>query len=168
MKKKGLIIASLLVLVMSVVFLGCPPPEDETNDPTVPADVLAKLKTFGFTPTSLPVPEGGSYDNYAQPVVETEEDGEYYIKKTFYIMWDKCTTDIMTEYKSAWGSNKAQIKLARNFEASDEFNLKNIGTGISGTVYFTEAGGTDNGVTIKANSIVFIAQETNWSPKPAN
>jgi hypothetical protein len=167
MKKKGLIIASLLVLVMSVVFLGCPPPEDEVkNDPTVPADVLAKLTAFGYSGTSLPVPEGGNYDTYYDNMVATtEEDGDSYHAAVFAVLWDKCTEDMIAEYKKLWGTDvQASIQIARAAPTQkDGFRLKASigGTGEkafrTGQVFFTDDGGELYGKKIKENSIVFLA-----------
>ena len=162
MKKKGLIIASVLILVLSFVFLGCPPPEDETNDPTVPADVLTKLSTFGFTGT-LPVPEGGNYEKYKEATVTTEQDEETYTAPAFYIVWNKCTEDIMTAYKGLWTGKVQSIKATRDISADNSFGLKDIGTNIkSGRVYFTAEGGTLGDLTVGENSIVFFVRK-DWA-----
>jgi len=172
MKKRNLVIAILLVLSLSFVFLGCPDgdgdkteePTPEVKDPTVPQTILTALQSFGFSGT-LPVPTEGNYKTSAQPILEMEEDGDEYTKGAFYVVWDKCTADMMPGYKTLWG-NRAQIQLARDVVADESFTLKNIGTGISGTVYFTVLGGPQNGVDIPANSIVFFAQKSQWTAKP--
>jgi len=168
MKKKGLIIASLLVLVMSFMFIGCPDgdPEETENDPTVSPAAITALKAFGYTDAdNLPVPAGGNFDTYKSFTMTIEDEGEEegevetYHAAAFAILWDKCSEEILATYKTAWGNKVNSIQVARMEVSDKSFSLKTntLGTGIvGGQVIFTPDGGTQDGVTIKANSIVFI------------
>jgi len=136
MKKKGLIIASLLILAMSVVFLGCPPPEEEEKDVLLTdSTAIAALQAIGHSGT-LKAPKDATYDGCNKT---TDND--------VIIAWTGGTADIFDAYAKKLGARITYTESAELTEA-------NLGTGFEGKVYYCAPGGTDFGYTVKANSIV--------------
>jgi hypothetical protein len=142
MKKKGLIIASVLILALSVVFLGCPPDEEET-EPTPLEIVNGYLTAMGANKIAFPA--GGTYtgvyvDNETTP---TE----------VFVAWEGCTETIFNTYKSTFPSKINLARAAYTFTENAGF-IGGVGTGIEGFVDFVTTACTYESLSIKANSII--------------
>ena len=137
MKKRNLVIVSLLVLAMSVVFMGCPPEED---DPL--AEANGYLSDMGYT-GKIKAPAAGTYT------------GVFHNTNTVLVSWEGCTESDFNTYKSSLPA-ETKIGLARAaFDFSD--NAAYFGTGddqFTGMVDFNVAGGTKGGLAVAPNSIV--------------
>jgi len=157
MKKKGLIIASLLVLVMSFVFLGCPPPEDEeeelvTYNPTVPANVLKILKdNTGYE--GLKIPANVNYEGYF--LNDQNGGGSDYVA----IWWKDADQDKFDAYKAQWTPAAGSVR--EQLVAKDSKDLTSICGKGTAKIVFTEGGGDQIvavdkiNFTVPANSIYF-------------
>jgi len=160
MKKKGLIIASLMILVLSFVFFSCGDTEEDLS--VVPDAVKTKLKEMGYTGT-LYTPAGSTYDMYKEDSQSESEDGVTYTQKTLAIVWQG-TNDLMADYKAQWPTSMiSAISLARMTQDPDSaFKLTLNGEagvdGLKAQVFFTSDGEPSQG--LKANSIVFMASVT--------
>jgi len=147
MKKKGLIIASLLVLVMSVFFIGCPPPEEELTGVALVKDTLSK---WGYKGTFVS-PASGTFD-----VCETTKDA-------LAITWKGVEKSDFASFKTQW-----QAAAAREVSPDDMSSFASISLTDDIAVYtfYTTAGGTeedeDTGktITIAPKSIVFFASHS--------
>ena len=157
MKKKGLIIASLLVLVMSVVFLGCPPPDDDGSENPPVTTYRPAISSVAQTALSkvwtgtLKVPADTNFDSFHASTDET----------FVAIWWKDADADKYAAYEALWEPAGSSIDLSRTISYGENFkNLSNLGTGITGKIGFTTAGGTDTDdtdtYTVPANSIVFV------------
>jgi len=160
MKKKGLIIASLLVLVMSVVFLGCPPPEEEETkyEPVSDAAMKALRETIGYTDDLFPSPKCDYSDFKYNKNAQDEE--------SIIIVWKGGNDEIFADYVKAWGDKVKSVNLARagmSFKESEKLGLKDK----EGTAFFAtfialiKEDSTDDNTTlaVKANDIVFLIQK---------
>jgi len=155
MKKKGLIIASVLILVLSVFFMGCPPEEEETFDPAVPSSVLNILKTtIGYTGT-FPVPADTNYKGY---FLNDQNGGD---SDFLAIWWTDADADKYAAYEGAWTTaGLTSVSLARDITMNESKNL-NLGGSFIAKIAFTEEGGNkviENDkidYTVPPNSIYF-------------
>jgi hypothetical protein len=143
MKKKGLIIASLLVLVMSFVFLGCPDDKEEPDAWLLTDAAKAALKNIGIE--DLATPGAGSFVGHG---TGTDSDGKFVI-----LGWSGCDGAKATAYKTKL---TASISIARNIDYDDDYYFNNLNIdGHYGIIYLSSGdGGTQNGLTVPGNSIV--------------
>jgi len=163
MKKKGLIIASLLVLVMSFMFLGCDgDPKDEgeeevTYNPTVSQEALAALADV-WTGT-LKVPANTNFGGFHSDKTGTTQ--ATYVA----IWWKDADVEKYKAYEAAWNPSTANVVEARTINYGENWTSIKDKTGKFATIIgFTTAGGdeydgetanTGNKYTVPANCIVF-------------
>jgi len=149
MKKRNLLIVCLLVLSMSVIFMGCPKEEEETFNPAVPSNVMSILRDqIGYK---------GDFFEPADTNYST-----YWADKTsnatmLVISWGDADASKFTSYKAKWGSNVAASQ-ARTIVENDGASLS-LGTGLTARISFTVAGGESGGednFPVAANSIFFM------------
>jgi len=149
MKRKSLIIASLLVLSLSFVLLGCPPPDEEEEfNPAVPDSVMKILKEdIGYTDTFY-TPSDVNYDGY------------FFNNSNFLAIWWKDGDQAKFDaYKTKWGDKvkTSSINLARTITMDDSAGLT-IG---DSKIAYTKEGGNqkfaDDNIdyNVPANSIYF-------------
>jgi len=139
MKKKGLIIASLLILVLSVFFMGCPP---EEKDPAILKDeAIAALGAIGYT-KAVPLPSGTTYDTCKGDSSKVA------------IAWTGGSKPIFDAYASKFGVTRGAEFEPEDFEL---LTTEHLGDGFKGTVAFAgDASGPYNGIDVKKNSIILI------------
>jgi len=138
MKKKGLIIASLMVLVLSVFFMGCPPPDDG-NDWDLSDGATKALADIGYTKT-VPGPVGTTFDDFK--AVNNNK---------VVLAWTGGDQEKFTAYAKALG--------VRGVTPEDSVTLTNVhlGDGFSGQVYLANGdGGEESGLSVKPNAIVLV------------
>ena len=157
MKKRNLLIVSLLVLAMSVVFLGCPDGDPEPDPEPTPYDLATGyLKAMGYTET-LTEPVGGTFDNY------------YVDNKTtpakVAIAWKGCDAAKYTAYKAEWDAKPAtSINNARFVYSSGVKGITSkLPEGLSGAIDFFDTvpnndktNDTNIDLDVAAGSIVLI------------
>ena len=154
MKKKGLIIASLLVLVMSVFFMGCPPPPEEEDDPV--ASAVSGLKSMGWTGSSIPTPSGTTF---AQSKQGKNGNNDYLAME-----FTGGTPQSFAAYKETFPLQPLYpVKQAREIQ----YDTESAATGMNGGLYFSlvfvTRGGTDESsdLEVAENSIFLTAIKFN-------
>ena len=140
MKKKGLIIASLLILVLSVFFMGCPP---EEKDPAALKEEATKaLSDIGY-PKDVPVPAGTTYDTCKGTATQVT------------IAWTGGDKPKFNAYASKFGVSRANLQS----EEMESLTEGNLAAGFYGNVILVDdAGGThpSSGIEAKPNSIILV------------
>jgi len=161
MKKKGLIIASLLVLVMSFMFIGCPDgdPEDEpdpgvTYTPVSSAALTDLKDKIGYTGTLIS-PDCDFRD------YKYSKDADGY--ENIVIAWKDGDATKLAAYQTAWGDKvKTNVSVARDFSSAGGFFLtikdKDDKAFNTAKISLVESDGTEKetGHPVKANDILFI------------
>ncbi|WP_461254924.1 hypothetical protein [Treponema sp. R80B11-R83G3] len=157
MKKKGLIIASLLVLVMSFVFLGCPPPEDTEEVKYAPVDAAAMTAlrdTIGYTDSLFPSPD---CDYYGYKLSTSGEE--------LVISWKDGDAEKFDAYKEKWGNKVASnVSAARAYGEVQGKGCRLNLTDKDGEAFYqvslslvaTAGTETETGMTVNAGDILFI------------
>jgi len=149
MKKKGLIIASLLVLVMSFVFLGCPPPEDNEEEETgnawdISSAAVSALSAIGVS--NLPDPGAGTFIPH-----KTNSDGGVILG------WSGCSATEFSAYKTKIAAaNLGSVSVARDIPVNlvDTLTLTFTNQALWGSVYYSTAAGDKDGFSVGAGAIV--------------
>ena len=145
MKKKGLIIASLLVLVMSVVFLGCPPPDDDGGEVVVPGvldEANGYLTAMGST-FVITAPGDGTYTGVG---VNSKTNPQ-----RVTVAWEDVSLAKYNAYKTSL-PDASNINIARAAFESDLAKYVGVGAGFDGIVDYVTTQETVDGLVIKANS----------------
>ena len=159
MKKKGLIIASLLILALSFVFLGCPPPEEEEETFVPVSDAAMKdlKEKIGYTDSLFPSPKC-DYSTYKYDV-----DAQGY--ESIAIAWKDGDADKFAAYKEAWGdkikTNSVSVARASYIEAAGGTLTLTDKDGKAFEKAFISLVGTagdvnDNGLSVNAGDILFV------------
>jgi hypothetical protein len=138
MKSRKMLIVSLLVLSLSVLFMGCPPADEETEWDKA----LSAIKAIGYS-GNVPQPAGCTFDTYGKG-----GDG-------VYVAWTGATQEAFTAYKASWAA-VSSIKTARSIQTTD-FDTFTKGDCTFYMFYSTD-GGSDEmeglSITVKPGSIV--------------
>jgi PBP1b-binding outer membrane lipoprotein LpoB len=139
MKKKGLIIASLLILVLSVFFMGCPP--EEKDPAALKDDAIAALKTIGY-PKDVPLPAGTTYDTCKGDATKVT------------ITWTSGSQTIFNAYISKFGVTR-EATLATDDQQI--LSAENLAEGFWGNILLADdKGGLYNDIDVKPSSIILI------------
>ena len=159
MKKKGLIIASLLVLVMSFMFFGCDgDPKDEgeevvTYTPAISSAAQTALaKVWSGT---LKVPANTNFGGY---YINEENNGP---SDFVAIWWTDADADKLVAYAEQWGVIASNVSLAREIEMAKSADTTSKTNNQVSKIAFTVAGGNKTiaadkiNYNIPANSIYF-------------
>ena len=116
MKKKGLIIASLLILVLSVFFMGCPP-EDKGNAWDVSDGAKTALSALGVN--NLPTPGAGTFIPHATG----KQSGKDYV----ILGWSGCDGTNFTAYKTKLDGALANISRTLISTLADDYEVDKDG-----------------------------------------
>ena len=137
MKKKGLIIASLLILVLSFVFLGCPPDDDKEEVDSSALNDAAKsvLTTLGYT-EALPTPKGTTFKSGTATTISGYQAAQ--------LIWTGADQDKFDAYS-------AIMTVARIVPSDSATPV--VQTGFMGQLWFFDEDMTEGTVTYSANSI---------------
>jgi len=141
MKKKGLIIASLMILVLSFAFVGCDDKTEEKNPAEIPSALAQKIKDMGYTGTVY-LPDNASYVGYDQ-----ETDGK------LTIGWKDCSEATYDAYEAKWSDSYSVSARAIDLSLTKMKTLSKLGS-TSGLIAFSPEGGTQGTLSLPPNSIV--------------
>jgi len=156
MKKRNLVIASLLILSLSFVFFGCGPVEEEEPTPTVDPhqDALDLIAAMGYTDT-VKEPVGGTFDDY---FVDNETT-----PSKVAIAWKGCDATKYTAYKTAWGLSSSINDARFVYSSNAKAITSKLPDGFGGAIDFFETAPTNDqtadgnlNLDVVAGSIVLI------------
>jgi len=143
MKKRSLVIAFLLVLLMSFVFIGCGDDTTTTTTTDDLSDAKAKLADWGYN-GDFPEPNGCTFDQFVASV-----DGEG--DENFAVSWTGGSAAEADAYKAAWEAKARDVQFTNNggtVELTDHIDI---------VIMFASTGGTMEGYTVEDNTIILIA-----------
>jgi len=151
MKKSNLIIAILLVLSVSVIFLGCPPPPPD-EEVTPFEEALGYAETMGIDSAKIKAPAGGTFDDY---YVDSEAN-----PSKLALAWTGCDAAKYTTYKQAYGINTNERFV---FSNTNTKKIDNFAEGFNAYIdFFATAPANDQtadgnlNLPLQDGSIVFI------------